>query len=372
MTPARLLALIRLAALPVFVAAERLVDRPAPGTEAFEVVLAVAAVYAVGTLLADRLRWRVPPAALAAADLAFVVALVATSGGPFSQLRYAFFLLPVAAAMLVGPRATALQSVACVVFYALIALAYPEHEEFREDARGFELTQVLFLTWMGAAATGISLLLTRRAEEVADLGASRGRLVAQALEAEDAARLRLAEALHDEPLQDVLAARQLLGAGDAELAREGLDRAAVQLREVMFDLHPSVLERAGLRAALRALAEREARRGGFSAQIEVDEDTEGLHDRLVFALTRELLSNAARHSEAEAVRIRVARRDGALELEVSDDGVGIDLAAATHALQNGHIGLATAAERVDAVGGEFAVSTAPDGLGTVARASLPV
>jgi hypothetical protein len=218
--------------------------------------------------------------------------------------------LPIGAALLLRPGLTALASAVCVLLYALVALTYPDPTSVRPDALGFELTQGLFLGWMGTAATLLSVVLTRRAREIASLATSRGRLVAQALDAEDRARRRLAEALHDDALQNLLAARQLLDAGDAEsaaLAREGLDEGVAQIRRAVFDLHPYLLEQAGLRAALQAVAERAGRRAGFSATVEVDPRAEGLRDALLFSVARELLANAAKHSAARDVQVSVFR-----------------------------------------------------------------
>jgi two-component system NarL family sensor kinase len=381
-TAGGVLALIRLAAIPLFFAAERLVDHPVQNSEPFGPLLVVAAAYAVLALameLGDRSLAR--PGVLAVLDLVLISALVASSGGPFSQLRYAFFLLPIGAALLLRPRATALASVSIVVAYAIITLTFPGDEDVRPDAAGFEVTQGLFLAWMGAAATLLSLLLTQRAREIAELAEartvlaeSRGRLVAQALDAEDTARRRLAEALHDEALQNVLAARHELGAEGArvDLVSEALDRTVRQLREAVFDLHPYLLEHAGLGAALRAVAERAGVRAGFRVTVESDRPAEGVHDQLLFSVGRELIANAAKHAGAEALVVSLRRADGAVELTVSDDGRGIDPQVAEAAPRHGHIGLASLRERVDAAGGTLAVRRGPDGHGTVATARLPV
>lgn len=371
--PGGVLAVIRLAALPVFFAAERLVDHPEPRTDGFATVFVAPAGYAVIALLAEmRERPLASATALAAADLLLIAALVETSGGPFSELRYAFFLIPVSSALLLRPALTAAVSGIGVVVYALIALTYPDATAIQSDAIGFELTQVLFLIWMGAAATLLSLVLTRRRDEVATLATSRGRLVAQALDAEDRARRRLAEVLHDEALQNLLAARQLLDAGDPEsiaLAREGLDVGVTQIREAVFDLHPYLLEQAGLRAALQAVAERAGRRSGFTAVVEVDPEADGMFDQLLFSVGRELLANAAKHSAATTVTVTVRRAGPDIEMVVADDGRGIDLAAAGAARAQGHIGLASCAERAEAVGGTLNVE--PASRGTVARMRVP-
>ena len=156
--------------------------------------------------------------------------------------------------------------------------------------------------------------------------------------------------------------------------REGLDQAVVQLREAVFDLHPHLLDQAGLRAALQAVAERAGAAARFTPDVEVDPGAEGVRDDLVFSVARELLANAARHSGAEHVRVRVRRRDARspeVELLVADDGVGIPPGALEAAPRRGHIGLASAAERAEAVGGAFTVGPGTAGRGTVVRVTVP-
>jgi signal transduction histidine kinase len=213
--------------------------------------------------------------------------------------------------------------------------------------------------------------------ELMELAESRGRLVVEALEAEDRERRKLAEALHDEALQNILAARQ-----DLEDARAGLDgavdrmdvaleRTVRQLREAVFELHPAILEQAGLAAALDAVAEQQGRRGRFRPRVEVEADAAGIDDQLMFSIGRELITNAAKHARAREVSVRVARENGSLVLEVADDGVGCDEAGRLAARKGGHIGLASTAERVDALGGRFDVESAP-GEGMRVRVAIPL
>ena len=377
-----LLALIRLAAVPLFFAAERLVDHPVQNSEPFGTLLIGAGLYAAAAFSAELRGGRVaPPAALAAVDLLLISALVATSGGPFSELRYAFFILPIAAALLLRPGATVLASGAIVAAYAIIAVTYSASDE-RGDVVGFEVTQVLFLAWMGAAAALLSSLLARRAREITALAetrtalaSSRGRLVAQALDAEDDARRRLAEALHDNALQNLLAARHELRVGPQarlDLVAEAVDETVRQLREAVFDLHPYLLEQGGLGAALGAVAERAAHRGGFEVDVEVEQEALGLHDQLLFSIARELIANVAQHAQATKIWIAVRKREATVDLSVADDGRGIDLEQASVAPRDGHIGLVSSAERAEAVGGRFMIGPGPSGVGTMARVRLPV
>ncbi|MGI8632831.1 MAG: sensor histidine kinase [Solirubrobacterales bacterium] len=312
--------------------------------------------------------------AMAAIDLGLVCALTYTSGGSTSLVRFAFYLLPVGAAFLLGPRQTALASALAAALYAAVTLPHPLTRSASDVA--FIVAQAGYLLWIGMAATLISTILTRRAARIAALYEGRGRLVTQALAAEDTERRRLAEALHDEPLQNLLAAEQDLAEassgqeGALDRGREGIRRTVGQLRETAFELHPYLLEQAGLEAALTAVAERQAKRGGFAVSIKVEPEAGRHHDGLLFSLGRELLVNAARHAGASRVDLRVAREREGVRLVVTDDGHGIDPARRSMAVQQGHLGLASSTERVEAVGGTVKVRTAPR-AGTTFDIRLP-
>ena len=200
------------------------------------------------------------------------------------------------------------------------------------QSRAFSADEVNFLQ---AAANVLATAIDRKRSEaqITELAAARGRLVAQTLAAEDRARRGISEVLHDHALQDLLASRQDLVEvledpdGDPERvvrAREGIERAVQLLREAVFNLHPVVLEHAGLASAIRAVADHQGRRGGFDSEIEVDHHATGVHDELILSLARELLTNAAKHAEARHVRVRVRRDEEQIELEVADDGRGME------------------------------------------------
>jgi signal transduction histidine kinase/PAS domain-containing protein len=216
----------------------------------------------------------------------------------------------------------------------------------------------------------------RAEQEIAGQAAARGRLVAQALDAEDRTRRQISELLHDGPLQDLLALNQELMRLEAPSehlarARAGIARAIGALREIMVDLHPVSLEVAGLESALGAVADQQARHGRFAYELSIDPAAGGLRDDLVVALARELLTNAAKHADASRVRVSVRRTADAILLEVADDGAGIPDGRLGSALREGHIGLASSIQRVEAVGGTLSLSPAPGG-GTAAAVTLPV
>jgi PAS domain S-box-containing protein len=201
------------------------------------------------------------------------------------------------------------------------------------------------------------------------------RLIAQTLGTEERERQRLARELHDGPVQDLLAAQlELRGAideapGPVETAMSAITDAVEQLREAIFDLYPPVLDRLGLIPAVEELANEFSKRTAAELHVDLGPGAEGTHDRLLFSIARELLSNAVRHSRARHVYLDIRREGDHVLLQVRDDGIGMSESRREEALRAGHIGLASSAERVEALGGTFLVAS--EESGTLVRALLP-
>jgi signal transduction histidine kinase len=257
-----------------------------------------------------------------------------------------------------------------------VALAVLVAEAYRRiglEASIFVVVLILGFSYMGRLLTAA----TNRSKRIEELSASRGLLVAQALNAEDRERRSLAERLHDDAVQNLLVARQEVE--DAELGKEdslaraqmAIEQTVEQLRDAVFDLHPSVLEHAGLAAALSTLAEKQARRSGSSVSVTVDPAATGVADQLIFSLCREFLVNAAQHARARSVSLIVDRGPCEIRIDVRDNGVGFDEAERQAALRDGHIGLASSTHRVEALGGRLDLTTSP-GTGTSIHIAIPV
>jgi two-component system, NarL family, sensor kinase len=372
------MALLRAALVPVVWLGERLVDHPRVHTAAFPFLLATFAVWAA-VMLALRVARRPTPLWLDRAepfvDLAAITALTYASGGPFSETATAFFALPVLAAARLRPRLTAGWALGSIAAFVALSVVHPTAGESEATER--MISQVVYLAWIGAAATLVSAVLHRRDAAIARLATQRERLAAQALAAEQRERRRLAQLLHDESVQTLSLARQELadyqrtGRADAyERAAGALDESLAQLRGEIFELHPYVLDHAGLPAALRAIADRAAERLGAEITVAVDPAAAGRHDELIVVLARELLTNAVKHSGARHVVVSVAADPERIELEVRDDGTGFDPGRREAALAAGHVGLASSEQRVRSAGGELLVSSTPGG-GTRVQAVLP-
>jgi signal transduction histidine kinase len=220
--------------------------------------------------------------------------------------------------------------------------------------------------------------LVRSAGRVIALALDRERLVAELLahqealrdsrarivDAGDRERRRIARDLHD-GLQGrlvLLAMRAGQLDGAAEL-HAGLDEVIVELRQLVHGVMPALLLERGLYAAIEDLADRMP----IGTRAELDDTDARMPPAIESAgyfIVAEALANAAKHSCADRVSVRLARPDGDLEIEIRDDGIG----GAT--LGDDGAGLRSIADRVDVVGGRLRIES-PVGDGTRLTAWLP-
>src|SRR5207247_255357 len=119
---------------------------------------------------------------------------------------------------------------------------------------------------------------------------------------------------------------------------------------------------AGLQVALRTLAKRSSRHGGFALRFELGNGRPYgslyPHESLLLTAARELLTNVAHHARAENVTVRLVREDETVVLEIADDGSGFDPRELPLRLAEGHIGLHSQRERIESVGGQLEIRSA--------------
>jgi two-component system NarL family sensor kinase len=371
---ARVAAVARLALGPIVVLFEALeAPHAAPDLWFAEPLLTLLIVYVIASAIYVFTTPReVPLAPFVIADTVLLSLVVLAEGGAVTDLRYMLFV-PVLVSVLNGPRLTIGVAALSLVGFLAASIIHPEFG----DKVSWRLLTVhsLDIAARAALAVVVSVILTRRAERIRELAESRRSLVAQALSAEARARRELSYALHDELVQELLCAQQDIK--EAKRRPEYLDRAQAalgsaveRLRQEIFQLHPHLLETAGLEAALQAVGAREARGDGEPPVVSVAPDAAGVDDELLFSLGRELLTNAARHAQAEHVELTVERAGDRIALCCRDDGRGVDPERRAAALGDGHLGLAACTERVEALGGSLEIVSAP-GRGTEVRASIP-
>ena len=372
----RRVAWLRIAAIPLIVAAERL-PHPHPNRFAFEIAAAVAFAYAVAALAFTYLHTpsRRLSLAITAVDVAMISVLAYLSGGAYSEARLAYFLIPIAVAFRFGWRITLAATIVVVLAYD--AQAATHEARHVKDALNFVVVQNGYLLWIGTAAALFSGLLAARTQRLIRLARGRRQLLAEVMTAEERERRELAETLHDHAIQNLLATRQdleeaAIAAPGAELehARAALTETVADLRGAIFELHPHVLQQAGLEPALKAVAERASRRGGFDVDLYLQYPHRHPDEAILLGAAKEFLANAALHSHASKVTVSLAEENDWLVLTVTDDGVGFDPADIDHLAAAAHIGLLSQRERIEAAEGLLELTSAP-GAGTTAAARLP-
>jgi signal transduction histidine kinase len=204
-------------------------------------------------------------------------------------------------------------------------------------------------------------------------------------EAVSTERNRMARDLHD-TLEQQLAgvALQLDGAEETiredpvaaseavVLARRMLRHTRLEARRSVWDLRSQVLEKQGLPAALRALAESAAGQSGPETTVQVTGESRGLTAAVEFQLLRvaqEALANATKHAAAKRIVISLETTPEATRLRISDDGKGFAPGALTHTEET-HFGVLGMQERAARIGAELSIVGTP-GAGCVVTLNLP-
>lgn len=272
-----------------------------------------------------------------------------------------------------------LGAVMAMTAIALGGLTIVTDSTLRREMSGLQIaTVLLMLALLCVCSYAVSAVQQHRMTRFAELIASRSMLLADVMTAEERQRRQVAEDLHDGPLQTVLAARQDL----REVVREHTDLPSVtrasellgdvsrELRQLTKELHPSVLEEGGLEPAVRGLLDSLVERTGATVDCEIDYPRRYPEDATLYGVTRELLSNIARHANADMVWLRLKDGGGIVTLDVRDNGVGIDPGIISRRVAEGHIGLASHRSRIETLRGRWEFE--PVDQGTWVRVTLPV
>lgn len=307
--------------------------------------------------------------------------LIADSSAQQSWAPYllinGFFVVPVIAAAQLNPWISAIVAVPAVLVYLVSSLLI-------RNVDADPISEIVLRTGL-LAVVGIGCVLLSRVQRsrvstIARLLDERNDLLAEMVTIEQREQRDLAETLHDGALQYVLAARHELEAldeGDPEAA-ERIDLALAEtsrlLRSTMTQLHPAVVDTAGLLPALRDLVETVNARGQLSAELQTrnwDDSLRTPMDELLLTTARELITNVVKHAQARTVSIELARGAGTAMLRVSDDGVGMAGVDLDARLGAGHLGVASRRIRLEAAGGRITFSPA-DPHGTIVEVDVPL
>ncbi len=215
------------------------------------------------------------------------------------------------------------------------------------------------------------------------------------IEAEEEARKKLARELHDGPTQLVASimmsldfSRQALEKDPSLLPkemtymRELAERATHQMRTMLFELRPLVLETQGLGAALEVFIERRQKditepTPKLTLKVETDNPSgdisrqDGKVEATIFAIVQETVNNAIKHAQANQIVVEIKETPQAIQTLVKDDGQGFDVSAImSNYEQRGSLGMINLRERTQLIGGELTMISTP-GQGTQITLYVP-
>jgi signal transduction histidine kinase len=194
----------------------------------------------------------------------------------------------------------------------------------------------------------------------------------------------LARELHDSVTQAMYsvtlyaeATRMALDAGKQDVAIENLQELQTMAREALFnirllifELHPPILEDQGLAAALQIRLSAVEARAGLQTDMRVERDRRlplSVEEEL-YRIALEALNNVVKHAGAQCVTVQVCFDEHRVGVEISDDGQGYDPAEAR---QSGGMGLRGMEERISRINGTLEIASA-SGKGTTVTVEVPV
>ena len=238
-----------------------------------------------------------------------------------------------------------------------------------------------------------SAIVRKRAEQTlreneAELRTSYARiqdLAGRLITAQEAERSRIARELHDDVNQQLAGLSIALSNVKRRLddrqdvtVRDELSRLqqrtidlADEIRNLSHELHPGVLQHAGLVAALKGHCAEFGRQHAIEITLSAADGLDGIpHDvaLCLYRVAQEALRNTATHAAAHKAQVTLRSREDGLELVIADDGQGFDL---TEAHRIGGLGLISLDERVRLVGGSLTINTEPQ-RGTEVRVQVPL
>jgi PAS domain S-box-containing protein len=228
--------------------------------------------------------------------------------------------------------------------------------------------------YLGRRGSNRDITERRRAEEALEVQVKEKAVAAE--------RSRLARELHDSVTQALYsvtlyaeATRLALSAGKQEVATENLRElhnmareAMLDMRMLIFELHPPVLEEEGLVAALQARLAAVESRARLQTEIRVEGERRlplAVEEEL-FRIALEALNNVIKHANAQQVYVALKFDSEGVCLEIVDDGVGFDPVPAR---ETGGMGLLGIEERVQRIQGSFGIKSTP-GDGTTLRVTV--
>ena len=213
-----------------------------------------------------------------------------------------------------------------------------------------------------------------------------GEMQRRLMQGREMERLRLAQDLHDGPLQELIDVTYQLKEIETSLSEEAnhdqlmrvqasVQQLARSIRTFCGELRPPTLVPFGLEKTIRSHVEQfQETHPELAIKLDLEEDGQTLSEPIrivLFRIYQAALNNILRHAQADQIKIQFKLNNGRAILKIQDNGKGfllpdrwIDLA------RQGHLGIVGARERAKEVGGDLEVITRP-GKGTLLQAVIP-
>jgi two-component system, NarL family, sensor kinase len=351
-----------------------------PQTAALAIFIAVVGLPWAAALY--MLSYRATPLALspwvAVGDIALLAGAELISPSTYAAVRFFALFVVAAHAQLQGDeRGLAIAALTIVV---LVPIGVLEPHGFAGDLIGFY--EAIFAISALAVAVFVGRLSTTEST-----GRLRQReLSRRAIEAENEMRRRLAESIHDGPVQELVSLDMMLSATRSAMVHGQMDRALSSigeaqeiaernirsLREEIVGLGPYAFEELTFQSAVQQCAPVWQRRFGLDVKLDLADLEMGSEIcGALFGIAQEAVSNAARHGKADTVTVSLAT-NGSQEaiMCVRDDGEGFRGTAPLGTREVGHIGLASMRERAELIGGDLRIDSSADG--TEVRVTVPL
>jgi signal transduction histidine kinase len=376
--PVMVFAWVRVAMTVVALIAIVALDFPFHG-RAFAVIGGLGLPWTVGVLLVARRR---PGIALhplvAAGDFLILVLLEVVVPETYGAVRSAaLFLVAVHAHFQGERRGLGVAALGSGVLVAATAIRgdQPEHGAL------LAFWETVFV--LTALATG--LLVGRLVSAALASRQQARRLSRHTIQSESELRRKVAEAIHDGPVQELIGLDMMLSAAakaasDGDSPRAGAlihDARAIttrnveMLRDEIVDLGPYAFEELGFATAVENCIAVWEQRYGLEVLMQIQElEMEPQMAGDLFRITQEAVVNAGRHADAERVSISLRRLGRDLELRIVDDGQGFGGTGPLGVIEPGHLGLASIQERAELMDGRLEIETSGRGTKVLVVAPL--
>ena len=214
------------------------------------------------------------------------------------------------------------------------------------------------------------------------------RLLSESYRVQEDIQARIAHDMHDGVTQVIIgalyetqAARQALlddperAAGNLERAQELLTEVETEIRRVIYDMHPPVLDQMGLVVALKRFATTYQTSFGIECQMQIAGKAQRLQKETeitIYRIIQAALHNVATHAHAKHAKVHFDFGTAAFQIVIEDDGIGFDPEAVMR-LPGEHLGLIGMKERAEGLRADLTVDSAPDkGSRIMLRVPAPV